>query len=208
MSATAAVSPGAGDLDPPASQLLEVLNGASGAFVGISGNRVMTAWNAAVHALRGWSADEAVGRCVMAASPREARDRVPARVDPGAVGRLSAELAHEINSPMQFVGDNARFLAEACQNLLRLVHCYRELLAAPEPIGWDDRRSRMQAAEENLELGYLEDEVPGAVEHVLQGIERVSAVLGTLRTFSRSKPDEQAAVKPDGALEATVTTPA
>ena len=45
-----------------------------------------------------------------------------------ALGRLSAGLAHEINTPIQFVGDNARFLAESYEAMLKLVLTYRRIL--------------------------------------------------------------------------------
>ncbi|MCW2620333.1 MAG: multi-sensor signal transduction histidine kinase, partial [Modestobacter sp.] len=59
-----------------------------------------------------------------------------------SLGRLSAGLAHEINSPIQFVGDNARFLEEAYEELIRVVGVYRGLLDTSNPIGWMERQER------------------------------------------------------------------
>lgn len=41
-----------------------------------------------------------------------------------------ADTAHEINTPTQFVGDNARFLHKAFQDIERIFLAYDQLVAA------------------------------------------------------------------------------
>jgi PAS domain S-box-containing protein len=122
-----------------------------------------------------------------------------------SLGRLSAGLAHEINSPIQFVGDNARFLAEAYQDLIRIVLFYRGLLDSTDPIGWDERRARMRVAEEGIEFEYLQAEIPTAVEQTLHGIDRVATIVRAMKTFSHPGHKEQVPADLNEALEATVT---
>ena len=122
-----------------------------------------------------------------------------------SLGRLSAGLAHEINSPIQFVGDNARFLAEAYQDLIRIVLFYRGLLDSTDPIGWEERRARMRVAEEGIEFDYLQTEIPSAVEQTLHGIDRVSTIVRAMKMFSHPGHQEQVPADLNEALEATVT---
>lgn len=122
-----------------------------------------------------------------------------------ALGRLSAGLAHEINSPIQFVGDNARFLAAAYEDLIRIVLFYRALLDSDAPIGWDERLARMQVAEEGIEFDYLQKEIPSAVAQTLGGIERVSTIVRAMKTFSHPGNKEQVPADLNEALEATIT---
>jgi PAS domain S-box-containing protein len=122
-----------------------------------------------------------------------------------SLGRLSAGLAHEINSPIQFVGDNARFLAEAYQDLIRIVLFYRGLLDSADPMSWDERRARMRVAEEGIEFDYLQTEIPSAVEQTLHGIERVSTIVRAMKTFSHPGHQEQVPADLNEALAATVT---
>jgi two-component system, NtrC family, sensor kinase len=122
-----------------------------------------------------------------------------------SLGRLSAGLAHEINSPIQFVGDNARFLASAYQDLIRIVLFYRGLLDSAVPISWDERLARMQTAEEGIEFDYLQTEIPNAVAQTLEGIERVSTIVRAMKTFSHPGHKEQVPADLNEALEATVT---
>jgi two-component system NtrC family sensor kinase len=122
-----------------------------------------------------------------------------------SLGRLSAGLAHEINSPIQFVGDNARFLEEAYQELIRVVEVYRALLDTSSPIGWTERQERVREVEAGIDFDYLEKEIPSAVEQTLEGIERVSTIVRAMKTFSHPGHKEQVPANLNEALEATVT---
>ena len=122
-----------------------------------------------------------------------------------SLGRLSAGLAHEINSPIQFVGDNARFLEEAYQELIRVVGVYRGLLDTSNPIGWMERQERVREAEAGIDFDYLQEEIPSAVAQTLEGIDRVSAIVRAMKTFSHPGRTEQVPADLNEALTATVT---
>ncbi|WP_167762232.1 ATP-binding protein [Blastococcus sp. CT_GayMR20] len=122
-----------------------------------------------------------------------------------SLGRLSAGLAHEINSPIQFVGDNARFLEEAYQELIRVVEIYRGLLDTSNPIGWIERQERVRQAEAGIDFDYLQKEIPSAVEQTLEGIERVSTIVRAMKTFSHQGHKEQVPADLNEAVAATVT---
>jgi signal transduction histidine kinase len=122
-----------------------------------------------------------------------------------SLGRLAAGLAHEINSPIQFVGDNARFLEEAYQELIRVVEVYRGLIDTSSPIGWLERQERVREAEAGIDFDYLRKEIPSAVEQTLEGIERVSTIVRAMKTFSHPGTKEQSPADLNEALEATAT---
>ncbi|WP_100499569.1 two-component system sensor histidine kinase NtrB [Geodermatophilus chilensis] len=122
-----------------------------------------------------------------------------------SLGRLSAGLAHEINTPIQYVGDNARFLEEAYQELIRVVEVYRALLDTSNPIGWAERQERVREAEAGIDFEYLEEEIPSAVAQTLQGIDRVATIVRAMKTFSHPGHQEQAPADLNEALAATIT---
>jgi signal transduction histidine kinase len=102
-----------------------------------------------------------------------------------AVGQLAAGIAHEINTPVQFVGDTIRFLDEAFNDLNGLVEAYGEvrdvvvdLGAAPETL------ARLAAAEETADLDYLRDRVPAAFARARDGIDRVARIVRAIRDFA------------------------
>jgi PAS domain S-box-containing protein len=134
---------------------------------------------------------------------REAETQQASRLE--ALGRLSAGLAHEINSPIQYVGDNSRFLAGAYQELITLVGRYRELIDSTEPMPWVERLARIREAEAGIEFDYLQREVPVAVGQTLEGIERVATIVRAMKTFSHPGGKEHVPADLSQALMATVT---
>jgi PAS domain S-box-containing protein len=123
-----------------------------------------------------------------------------------ALGRLSAGLAHEINTPIQFVGDNARFLAESYEAMLKLVLTYRRILdTSSGAISWYERQELVQEAEAEADVDYLAEEVPTAVRQSLEGVERVASLVRAMKTFSHPGTSGQAPADLNEALRATMT---
>jgi two-component system NtrC family sensor kinase len=123
-----------------------------------------------------------------------------------SLGRLSAGLAHEINTPIQFVGDNTRFLADAYQEMLDLLLVYRECmdLSAGE-VSWDERIKRASEAERAADIDYLASEVPVAVEQSLEGIERVASLVRAMKSFSYKDSRDRSYADLNEALTTTLT---
>jgi signal transduction histidine kinase len=143
-----------------------------------------------------------IGRNIGEQKTHEAESRQESKLE--SLGRLSAGLAHEINSPIQFVGDNARFLEEAYEELIRVVEVYRELLDTSSPIGWIERQERVREAEAGIDFDYLQKEIPSAVEQTLEGIRRVSTIVRAMKTFSHPGHEEQVPADLNEAVAATV----
>jgi two-component system, NtrC family, sensor kinase len=169
------------------------------------GATVQTAWVLSVVRDRTGAMHGVVGivRDVGELKAREAELHRESKLE--SLGRLSAGLAHEINSPIQFVGDNARFLEEAYEELIRVVEVYRGLLDTTNPIGWIERQERVREVEAGIDFDYLEKEIPSAVAQTLEGIDRVATIVRAMKTFSHPGHKEQVPADLTEALEATVT---
>jgi PAS domain S-box-containing protein len=144
-----------------------------------------------------------IARDVAEQKAREAEFHQESKLE--SLGRLSAGLAHEINTPIQFVGDNARFLEEAYEELIRVVEVYRALLDTSNPIGWMERQERVREAEAGIDFDYLQKEIPSAVEQTLEGIERVATIVRAMKTFSHPGHQEQVPADLNEAVAAAVT---
>ena len=123
-----------------------------------------------------------------------------------AIGQLAAGIAHEINTPTQFVGDNTRFFQDAFDDLIKIINTYKELL----DIAKSDHLSkeRIQATEkriEELDFEYLEEEIPIAIRHTLKGVGRIAKIVQAMKIFAHPGGEEKEPVDINSEIEKTIT---
>ena len=123
-----------------------------------------------------------------------------------SVGRLAAGIAHEINTPIQFVGDNTRFLQESWESMKALLGKYQQLLAQAEsgPIA-ADLLAQVRAAEKETDYSYLLEEIPNALMQTLDGVQRVATIVRAMKEFAHPETKEMAAADLNQALAGTLT---
>jgi PAS domain S-box-containing protein len=122
-----------------------------------------------------------------------------------AVGQLAAGIAHEINTPTQFIGDTVRFLGDAFGDLIDLLDAYQELLVAADrgPVP-SALVARVREAEDRADLDYLRARVPGAVARADDGVNRVATIVRAMREFAHPPATEKAPVDINAALRSTL----
>ena len=118
-----------------------------------------------------------------------------------SVGLLAAGIAHEINTPIQFVGDNQRFLLKSFEDVDQLLTAYAEVLPTLSP----ERQKELRRIEEAVDLSYLREEIPSAVVQSLDGVERVAKIVHAMKEFSHPGMEEKSLVDINRAIETTVT---
>jgi signal transduction histidine kinase len=118
------------------------------------------------------------------------------------VGRLAAGVAHEINTPVQFVNDSVHFLQDAMADLTALITEYRAFVDAAGP---SDAACRIGEAEDQADLAYLLDRVPKALERSIDGLQRLSTIVRSMKEFAHPDQKEMAAVDLNHAIESTLT---
>ena len=123
-----------------------------------------------------------------------------------AVGRLAAGIAHEINTPVQFVGDNTRFLLQAFQEGLKLGHKYRELYAAARRGAVSlELLNEVSRIRQESDWDYLEQEIPRAIDQMLEGLNRVAIIVRGMKEFSHvDRTNEKTPGDLNRALESTL----
>ncbi|MFA6109272.1 MAG: PAS domain S-box protein, partial [Candidatus Latescibacterota bacterium] len=103
-----------------------------------------------------------------------------------SIGRLAAGIGHEINTPMQFIGDNTLFLQDAFAGLMRLQELQTRLLASGQEAGVlpPEAVTELAATREAVGLDFLETRVPQALQRSREGVDRVSQLVRAMRELS------------------------
>ncbi|MGE0398829.1 MAG: sensor histidine kinase [Kofleriaceae bacterium] len=112
-----------------------------------------------------------------------------------AVGQLAAGVAHEINTPVQFVGDSLSFLDDAFREIESLLGSVEKLEGARERFATSD-------------IAYLREEIPAALARCRNGTGRVATIVRALKTLAHPDQVEQQVALLDEAIHNTLVVAA
>lgn len=124
-----------------------------------------------------------------------------------SIGQLAAGIAHEINTPTQFIGDNLRFLKDGFTDMKTVFTGLDRLLKGSSASGNVDpsELEATRAAMEQADLEYLLDEIPKAINQSLDGTDRVAKIVRAMKEFSHPSVDERKPIDLNRAIESTLT---
>ena len=122
-----------------------------------------------------------------------------------AVGRLAAGIAHEINTPVQFVGDSVNFMRDAFGEMTGLLETYQGLgksVLDGAATAADAEAARQ--AEDDADLPYLTEHLPRALDRALDGLERVATIVRSMKEFAHPDRKEKTPVDLNKSIESTL----
>ena len=106
-----------------------------------------------------------------------------------SIGQLAAGIAHEINTPVQYIGDNAQFLSGAFQDLFRVIELQTNAAADPAA---------------DVDVAYLRSEIPNAIAQMQEGVDRVATIVRAMKRFSHPGPAEKIPTDIHQLIESTI----
>ena len=121
-----------------------------------------------------------------------------------SIGQLAAGIAHEINTPTQYIGDNIRFILESLPDLFEALSALEPVLKDAEAMA-DSRLQKVKAALELAEVEYLRQELPKAAQQSLEGVARVAQIVGAMKEFSHPGNEDKTLADLNRAIESTIT---
>jgi PAS domain S-box-containing protein len=119
-----------------------------------------------------------------------AEQRLAASEHLESIGRLAAGVAHEINTPIQYLNDSVYFIREAMQDLL--AHNAKLAAALPQP------------PEEDEDIEDLKRELPPALDRVVDGLARIAEIVRSMKEFSHVDQREMSRVDLNRAINSTL----
>lgn len=121
-----------------------------------------------------------------------------------SIGRLAGGVAHEINTPIQFVGTNITFISEAATAILDVLDSYETLAekaaAFPELLS-DVQHSKSVA--EDADLDFVREELSEAVKEAQEGVDQVTTIVASMKEFSNPSTKTKAEISLNRIIERT-----
>ncbi|MEM9614696.1 MAG: ATP-binding protein [Actinomycetota bacterium] len=145
------------------------------------GNVITFRYTAAPYVVRG----EQLGVVTTGEDVTETREMERALATQGrmeSIGQLAAGVAHEINTPVQFVSDNTEFLSTSIEDLIGANQKLAELAAVHD----GDAVARIQ---DEADIEFVSEEAPNAIGQCLEGLARVARIVRALKEFSHPGDD-------------------
>jgi len=128
-----------------------------------------------------------------------------------SVGRLAAGVAHEINTPVQFVSDNIQFLRTSILDIASVIQAYRNLQRvvkssadAGSTADLAIEADKAAAAEKSVDFDYIMENAPLAVESSIEGLGRIATIVRSMKEFAHPDQAEKALADLNQAIRSTL----
>jgi signal transduction histidine kinase len=119
-----------------------------------------------------------------------------------AVGQIATGIAHEISTPIQFVGESVELLRHAFSSLRGVNDRFRTVM---EHIGTEESKRAIAEADATVSLTTVETDIAEALDRMLEGTSRIVATVRAMKEFMHPVRREKAPADLNRAMLNTLT---
>lgn len=123
-----------------------------------------------------------------------------------SIGQLAAGIAHEINTPTQYIGDNLEFLQDTFTGLTKLISSYQAALDAAR-LGPVDPQvfEKIDLAAKDADLDFVIEETPDVLAAAIDGVKRISNIVNAMKNFAHPGVDAMTTIDLNKSITSTAT---
>lgn len=103
-----------------------------------------------------------------------------------ALGTLAGGIAHEINTPTQYISDNLRFLRDGFEDMGSAFEAVSALNGTAE-----ERAEALQEIGDQFDIEFLREEVPRAIDQALEGAGQIANIVNAVRLYSHPSGEKR-----------------
>jgi len=101
-----------------------------------------------------------------------------------SLGKMTRNIAHEIKSPLQYIGNNSYFILDAFENLVKFVDTLKQSLTNIEKSNPINVKEEIEKIVEKYDIGYILEEGPKASDQIVRGVSRVSTIIQSMLNYT------------------------
>ncbi|WP_432737450.1 PAS domain S-box protein [Maridesulfovibrio sp. FT414] len=122
-----------------------------------------------------------------------------------SIGQLAAGLAHEINTPVQYVSGNLAYLRDSFATVMELLSLCEDSFGRMKSDEGQSMLAEWEQAKKDGELDFLKVDVPEAFKDTLFGVEQVSSIVKAMRKFSHPGSEKMQTINLKDSIENIIT---
>ena len=123
-----------------------------------------------------------------------------------SIGQLAAGVAHEINTPVQYVADNVSFLKDGFE---KLIWALNEMMSAARSVAETmPDATPLRELDERLAaegIPWVTEQIPRAIDQSIEGLDRVTSIVSAMKEFSHPSAAEKQLTDLHEAIKTTIT---
>lgn len=108
-----------------------------------------------------------------------------------AVGQLAGNIAHEINTPIQYIGDSVGYVNEAFAEVSNTLSWYRARMQSAISGEGLPTLAEIADLEQRTDVAFAIEQIPLAVERTLDGVNRVTTLVHAMKAFAHPDASEK-----------------